>query len=292
MRGPSRTLRVAHEGSPGAFSESAIDMFFPGQQPVACSKVDDLFAKLASGEVDAAVLPLDSTLGGRIPEVYEGLRANEDVKIVAELVLRVRQYLLGIAGARLEGIRVARSSPRSLQQVSEFLDARGILRAVAFDPPSAAAEVAAAGQLDVAAVASRGAAQRYGLAVICPIDTVGQYLTRFVAVLNYRHADVAAQIPDRLRGGPVKTSLVFGVADLSSDLVSCLEPLSSGGIRLRKVESYPNPGAPWTYDFFVEFEGDPSDSRAAEALTKLGRRSSWSRVLGVYRGSTEVCEPD
>ena len=67
---------------------------------------------------------------------------------------------------RLDGIRVARSHPQALAQVEDFLRKHGIQPEVAFDTAGAAAEVAEAKDPAVAAVASRRAAERYGLEVL------------------------------------------------------------------------------------------------------------------------------
>ena len=218
--------------------------------------------------------------------MYDLLRQHSGAKVVAEVIVRVRHCLLGVRGAAIEGIRVARSHPQALAQVEDFLRRRGIQPEVAFDTAGAAAEVAEAKDTAVAAVASRRAGERYGLDVLeDSIETSSDNFTRFFAVAPDGDHDIAGGIPGALRKGPIKTSLVYKTANLPGALVRSLQPFATAWIQLSKIESRPSRAAPWDYVFYLDFEGDPTAWPAKEALALMRTCCEWIQPLGTYHAA-------
>jgi len=285
--------QVAYQGLAGAFSEAAAAALFPGAALIPRRTFAEVFAALEADEVSAAVVPVENTHAGSVADVYDLLRHHERAKVIGELILRVRHSLLGVTGARLEGVRIARSHPQALAQVEEFLSTHAIRPDVAFDTAGAAAEVAAAADPEVAAVASRRAAARYGLDILAEsIETSRDNFTRFFALARDGDARVAEQIPASLRKGSLKTSLVYKAANLPGSLVRSLQPFATAWIQLSKIESRPSRAAPWDYVFYLDFEGDPNKWPAREALALMRTCCEWIQQLGTYPAATEVLEPD
>jgi prephenate dehydratase len=284
---------IAYQGLAGAFSEAAAAALFPGASLLPRRTFAEVFAALEAHEVDAAVVPVENTHAGSVADVYDLLRQHSGAKVVAEVIVRVRHCLLGVRGSRLENIRVARSHPQALAQVEDFLRRHDIRPEVAFDTAGAAAEVAEAKDPAVAAVASRRAAERYGLDVLeDSIETSSDNFTRFFAVAAEGDREVANLIPAALRKGPTKTSLVYKTANLPGALVRSLQPFATAWVQLSKIESRPSRAAPWDYVFYLDFEGDPTAWPAKEALALMRTCCEWIQPLGTYQAATEVLEPD
>jgi prephenate dehydratase len=284
---------VAYQGLAGAFSEAAAAALFPGASLRPRRTFAEVFAALEAGEVNAAVVPVENTHAGSVADVYDLLRQHTDAKVVAEVIVRVRHCLLGVPGSSLESIRVARSHPQALAQVEDFLRRHDIRPEVAFDTAGAAAEVAVAKDPAVAAVASRRAAERYGLDVLeDSIETSTDNFTRFFAVAAKTDSEIADRIPAPLRKGPTKTSLVYKTANLPGALVRSLQPFATAWLQLSKIESRPSRSAPWDYVFYLDFEGDPTAWPAKEALALMRTCCEWIQQLGTYQAATEVLEPD
>jgi len=285
--------KIAYQGLAGAFSEAAAAALFPGASLLPRRTFAEVFAALEAHEVDAAVVPVENTHAGSVADVYDLLRQHTGAKVIAEVIVRVRHCLLGVRGSSLDGIRVARSHPQALAQVEDFLRRHDIRPEVAFDTAGAAAEVAEANDPTVAAVASRRAAERYGLDVLeDSIETSSDNFTRFFAVASDADREVAKLIPAALRKGPTKTSLVYKTANLPGALVRSLQPFATAWIQLSKIESRPSRAAPWDYVFYLDFEGDPSAWPAKEALALMRTCCEWIQQLGTYQAATEVLEPD
>jgi prephenate dehydratase len=277
------TLRVAYQGAPGAYSEEMARALFPSAELCPQHAFADVFGALESAYVEAAVLPVENSIAGAVVDVYDLLRQHRALTIAAEAILRVRHCLVGVAGARLEGVRVARSHPQALAQCEPWLRAHGIEPEVAYDTAGAAAEVAARGDASIGAVASRRAAERNGLAVLAEDIAAGdENYTRFFALVRRDDGSPRDAIPAALRAGAAKTSLVFAIKDRPGALVLALQPFAAAGVNLAKIESRPSRAAPWDYVFYLDLHGDPAESPTREALSILRRSAAWVELLGTY----------
>ena len=257
-------------------------MLFPGAELVGERTFTAVFDTLQGRRVGAAVVPVENSTAGAVTDVYDLLLGHEDVQVVGEAILPVRHCLLGLPGATLEGIRVARSHPQALAQSEAFLREHGIEPREAYDTAGATDEIRKAGDPGVAAVASRRAGERAGLVVLAAdIQTVADNSTRFFVLARAGNSPQSA-IPAAHRAGEPKTSLVFATDDRPGALVRALQPFATAGVNLAKIESRPSRAAPWTYVFYVDIQGDPATSPAREAIALLRTCTSWVRILGTY----------
>ncbi len=287
------SLSVSYQGLAGAFSEAAAAALFPGQELLPRRTFSEVFAALENSEVDAAVVPVENTHAGSVADVYDLLRNHRGVRIVAEAVVRVRHCLLAVPGAEIADIKIARSHPQALAQVEDFLRRSKIQPEVAYDTAGAAADVAAAGDRTVAAIASRRAAQRYGLTVLAEsIETSPDNFTRFFALARDGDDSVSRRIPPALLAGAPKTSVVYAAANIPGALTRTLQPFATAGVQLTKIESRRSRAGPWDYVFYLDFEADPQTSPAREALALMRTCCEWVQPLGTYRAATTVLEPD
>ena len=95
---------VAFQGIAGAYSEQAIRQFFgPEVDHVACNTLDDIFLAVESGEADLGMLPVENAVAGSVTRSYE-LLMEHDLRIHAEVVLRVRHMLMVAPGTTLDEI--------------------------------------------------------------------------------------------------------------------------------------------------------------------------------------------
>src|SRR5213593_2726056 len=87
--------RVGYQGEPGAYSEEAAMAVLPRAGTVGFATFSRVFDALAAREVDAAVLPVENSLGGIVQEVNDLLWERPDMRISAEIVHPIRHCLLG-----------------------------------------------------------------------------------------------------------------------------------------------------------------------------------------------------
>jgi prephenate dehydratase len=185
----SLTMRVAFQGDRGAYAESAIAQIW--RHPVEAVPVPTFTGAVRAvhdGDADACVIPVENSTIGRVEAGWHALAAYPDLRTIGETLVPVRHCLLAPKGATLEGLRTAASHPVALVQCSRFFETHTWIKpGKSFDTGGAAREVADAGDLTRGAIASRAAAQRYGLSVLEEgIQDQRDNHTRFVAVVSQR----------------------------------------------------------------------------------------------------------
>jgi len=276
MESAAAWRRVGYQGEPGAYSEEASMAVLPKATTVGFATFSRVFDALALREVDAAVLPVENSLGGIVQEVNDLLWERDGLRISAEIVHPIRHCLLG----RGEPVVRALSHPQALLQCRKFLEARKI-QAVAFHDTAAAARAVAEGMVvGSAAIASAAAGRRYGLKVIAEgIQDDASNQTRFLLV---DHGPV-----ERPSGNvPRKVSLAFIGAHRPGSLVAALTCFSERGINLTRLDSRPVPNRPWQYRFYLDLE--VTDSEAANAaLDALQKEANEVKLFGTYPAAAD-----
>jgi len=179
--------RVAFQGDHGAYAEAAISEIW--RHPVERIPVRTFTAAMRAvreGEADACVIPVENSIVGRVEQGWRALGAYRNMRTVREAIVPVQHCLLAVKGARLEDLTVAYSHPVALAGCTRFFEAHpGIKPGKSFDTAGAAREVAERGDPTQAAIASRIAAERYGLVVLAEgVQDVRENHTRFVAVVS------------------------------------------------------------------------------------------------------------
>ncbi|WIG96826.1 bifunctional chorismate mutase/prephenate dehydratase [Myxococcus sp. SDU36] len=272
-------LRVAYPGVEGSYSHLAARRRYGHRAGgVLLSGFDharEAVDALRRGEQDLVLLPIENTTAGSMNETYD-LLAEGGVVITAELVSQVDHRLLGLPGAKLEGLREVLSHPQALAQCEAFLREKvPWARAVPdVDTGGAAQKVRERNDASVAAIASETAAQRFGLEVLAGELQPAFDYTRFV--------EVGREATPLAPGVPCKTSLLVVLEHKPGTLGEMLQRLTLRGVNLSKLESRPIPGQPWQYRFYLDVEGHAASAAVTAALDDIRPLTSSLRVLGTY----------
>ncbi|XP_051120249.1 arogenate dehydratase/prephenate dehydratase 6, chloroplastic-like [Andrographis paniculata] len=283
-------LRVAYQGLPGAYSESAAGKAYPDCEAIPCDQFEVAFQAVELWIADRAVLPVENSLGGSIHRNYD-LLLRHRLHIVGEVQLPVHHCLLALPGVRKDFLRRVISHPQALSQCEHTLTKLGVnLAREAVDDTAGAAEYIAANNLrDTAAIASARAAELYGLKILADgIQDDSSNVTRFVMLAR------EPIIPRTDR--PFKTSIVFAHDEGTGVLFKVLAAFAFRNISLTKIESRPHRNRPirlvddanrgtakhFEYLFYVDFEASMAESTAQNALAEIQEFTSFLRVLGSY----------
>ncbi|KAK9154139.1 hypothetical protein Sjap_001619 [Stephania japonica] len=278
-------LRVAYQGVPGAFSESAAAKAYPNCEAVPCEQFDTAFDAVERWLVDRAVLPIENSLGGSIHRNYD-LLLRHSLHIVGEVRLSIRHCLLANQGVKLEDLKRVLSHPQALSQCENTLTKLGVVREAVDDTAGAAQYVALQQLKDAGAVASAGAAKIYGLNILAEdIQDDTDNITRFLMLAR------EPIIPGTDR--PFKTSIVFSLEEGPGVLFKALAVFALRRINLTKIESRPRRKQPmrllddgslkyFDYLFYVDFDASMADENSQNALRHLEEFATFLRVLGSY----------
>ena len=175
-------MRVAYQGEAGAYSEQALLEYFGKVDTKPCESFDMVFDSVMTGECDAGMIPIENSIAGRIHQ-NDDLLSLHTVNIIGEYVLRVRHCLISNPGVSISEIKKAMSHPQALSQCANYLRGRGIQAEPAYDTAGSVKLLKASGARDIAAIASRRAADFYGMHVLEEgIEDDPQNSTRFLAI--------------------------------------------------------------------------------------------------------------
>lgn len=268
--------RIGFQGEPGAYSEEAVLAHDPDAEPVPFDRLAGVFEAVATGDTDAAVVPIENSQAGSINRTYDLVRKH-DVHLAGEVVVPVDHCLLAVPGASIEDLQRVRSHPQALEQCAAFLDEHGLEPVAAPDTAGAARQLGTSKAPDEGALASHRAAELYGLEVLAErVQTIEENWTRFVLL---------APEPAPRGQGPHKTSLVLATEHRPGALYEALGAFAERGVNLVKLESRPSREKPWEYVFYVDLEGHRRDEAVRAGLADLADSAKFVRVLGSYARS-------
>ena len=265
--------RVVFQGAEGAYSQAAMVKYFG--EHVNSFHVDtfrDAMMAIEEGSADFAVLPIENSTAGIVSEIYDLLAEFENY-IVGEQIIKIEHCLMGIPGATLADIRTVFSHPQSLMQSARYLNERDFKQISMQNNAFAARKVAEDGDKTQAAIASEYAAEIYGLSILAKgINHSRTNSTRFIIVTNQK-------IFLKNAG---KVSICFEVPHESGSLYHMLSHFIYNNLNMNRIESRPIEGRNWEYRFFIDFEGNLSDSAVKNALRGLRDEAQNLRILGNY----------
>ena len=269
--------KIVFQGELGANSHIACREAYPDYEPIPCPTFEDCFTALTAGDVDLGMIPIENSVAGRVADIHH-LMPTSKLHIVAEWFLPIRNQLMAPKGATLKTIKSVQSHVMALGQCRNVIRELKLKPVVAADTAGSAREVAEVKDITRAAIASRLAAEIYGLDILKEnVEDEVNSTTRFI-VLS-RDKDWA-----RPGNGKTITTFVFRVRNVPAALYKAMGGFATNGINMTKLESY-QLGAFTATLFYADIEGHPDDPLVKLALDELRFFSREVRILGVYPAS-------
>ncbi len=270
----NKRARVVFQGVEGAYSHAAMREFFGDR--IESSHVQtwkDAMDFIAKGKADYAVLPIENSTAGIVAEIYD-LLVDYNLYIVGEQIIKCEHNLLGLPEASSEDIQVVYSHPQALMQCKTFLEQHPQWDAREMGNTAVSAKkVKEDGNIHQGAIASRAAAEFYGLKILADdIYYNRDNSTRFIVVSAKQEYVRDAN----------KISICFELPHKSGTLYNMLSHFIYNGLNMTKIESRPIPGRNWEYRFFIDFEGNLEQSAVKNALRGIRQEASQVRVFGNY----------
>jgi prephenate dehydratase len=278
-RKTTRRKTIAFQGEPGANSHIACNEAYPGYEPLPCATFEDAFAAVRSGAAALGMIPIDNSLAGRVADIHH-LMPHSGLSIVAEWFLPVQHQLMAPHGATLTTIKTVESHVHALGQCRKIIRDLKVKAVVAADTAGAAREVAEAGDITRAALATTLAANIYGLRIVKKNVADARYnTTRFVVLA--RKPKWTSRSERR-----VVTTFVFQVRNIPAALYKALGGFATNGVNMTKLESYMVGGNFAATQFYADVQGHPKDRALELALEELEFVSQPKslKILGVYPG--------
>ncbi len=277
IRSSLQPARVTFLGPLHSYSHLAtLRKFGQSAELVAVRTIAAVFEEVSREHVDAGVVPIENSTDGRIVDTLE-MFTRCSAKICGEIPLRIHHHLLG-KGTRAGVVEIC-SKPQALSQCRDWLANHLPNATITPTTSTTAAAERAAAEAGVAAIASQQAGVEYGLKVLAKhIEDNPDNITRF-AVIGRTPAP---------RTGNDKTSLMLEISHQSGALADTMAIFKRNRLNLTWIESFPKPGSPNEYLFFIELEGHHRDLRVRRALSALAKKAVRLEVLGSYAKTAPV----
>lgn len=256
---PSRAV-VACPGTEGSYAQQAASRLFQIPTILYFSGFESIFEAVEKGLCPYGILPVENSAAGSVAQVYD-LMLKHRFHIARAVRVKVDHVLLGVPGAKLDGICEIASHPHALAQCNAFLRAHPKVKAVPGSNTAVAAkELAASGRTDRAVIASRACAELYGLDVLAEgiADAAFNY-TRFICIS--RSLEIS---PDASKIG-----IMLSLPHRPGSLNEIISKFAAIGVNLTKLESRPLPGMDFEFRFTFEFEAAPNDPAVLGLLSEL-----------------------
>ncbi len=278
------STRFVYLGPEGTFSEQALRTL-PATRTATVTpsrSVPEALEAVRSYQADAALVPLENSIGGAEGITLDELANGEPLVISQEVMLTVDFVLGARVGTSLTGVTTVAAHPNAARQCRGWLGehAPGATVIEVLSNGAAALGVAR-GEFDAAVCAPIGA-ERHGLSVLAKgIADHPDAVTRF--------ALVSRPGPPPPPSGDDTTSLAVYIAhDRVGALLAVLTELAVRGVNLTRIESRPTGERLGRYAFFLDCSGHVAEARMGEALAGLRRVCSEVRFLGSY---PRACSP-
>jgi prephenate dehydratase len=274
----AKRQKIAFQGEPGANSHLACRDAFPAMEALPCATFEDAIAAVKGGEARLAMIPIENSVAGRVADIHH-LLPESGLYIVGEHFERIRHQLLTLPGVKLNELETVHSHSMALGQCRNAIRALKLAPVVEADTAGAARHLRDAGDRSRAVIASKLAAEIYGLKIAkADIEDAEHNTTRFV---------VLAAKPDhaKAKDGSVITTFVFRVRNVPAALYKALGGFATNGVNMTKLESYQLEGSFNATMFYADIEGHPGERRVMLALEELHFFTSEVRLLGTYKAS-------
>lgn len=272
-------MKVGYLGPQRSFTYQAAATCFAAADLVAYPSIPACLKAVETGELDYGVVPLENSLEGSVHATIDSLFHRPGLQVIREIILPIKQQLLTANQLPLAEIRRVLSHPQALAQSQAFLEEslpQAQLEAVA-STTHAAQYVKEHPTEALAAIASKDAAEHYGLTIAQPDiqDNEGNQ-TRFWVVTR------PERIEESMEQAVKQTLLLTLPSNQPGALYQVLQAFGWRKIDLSKIESRPLKTNLGEYFFVVDLVCDRDPELIANAFAEIQLLGAEVRNLGAY----------
>ena len=266
------------QGIKGAYSEQAGTQLFPEAKSVPCSTFEDMFEQVRLDKVDAAIVPIENSLAGRVADTQR-LIPESNLKITSEFFLEINHNLMAVKGTKLSDIKRIHSHEQGIAQCRNNIIKLNKEMIIEADTAGSAKIISELKNFEDAAIASNLAADIYNLEILEEnFQDSSNNVTRFLIMQkNLTEIDPESK--------KIITTLVFNVRSIPAALYKCLGGFASNGVNITKLESYIHPQGFDVAQFYIDFEGHPENPSVKLALEEMKFFCKHLNIIGVYEKS-------
>lgn len=265
--------KVAYLGPEGTFSNQAVVNIFPKNSMLLPAPTISRVFEMIDGEgVDFGVVPIENSTEGLVQEALDNL-IKYPLRIVGSYNLPIHLCLLGRTDD-VSKIRAIKSHAQPIAQSRIWLS-ENFPNARLEAESSSVKAILSTHDEDVAFIASREAAKKYGLKILVEnIEDKKTNTTQFYVLAKKESPELSKALKAK------KTVVVLAVYDRLGVLRDVLNYFADKKINLLKLHSKRTEIEGWDYYFFLEVESLPENTDLISALSGIKKYCSIVRILG------------
>jgi prephenate dehydratase len=270
----NKVLPIAIQGFEGSFHQVAAKEFYGSTVEILpCATFSELITHASnSKKTNGGIMAIENSIAGSILPNYNLLQKSS-LHVLGEVYLQIDQHLMVNPGVKLTDITEVHSHPMALQQCLGFLNKHPWKLIETEDTALSAKKVHIKKSKNIAAIASKLAAEMFELNIIAPkINDVKNNYTRFL-VLGQDKIEI---------DGANKASINFVTDHKMGSLAKVLTTIASQGVNLSKLQSFPLAGSQFKYGFHADMEFENAD-QIKLALKNIKSITKEIRILGIYK---------
>lgn len=233
---------------------------------------EEVVQNIEKGNYKYGILPIENSTAGDVRETYDLLDVS-NVCYVAMGDIKINHCLLGAKGSTFVDITKVSSHPQALMQCDKFLQIGKYQLFNEFNTAIASKKLAEEGDITHAVIASRLAAEIYGLEILKEnIQNVENNYTKFILLTK----DLQEVKQNKI------VSVALELKDKPNVLGELLNIFSEYHINLTRIQSRNIPNTCFKIRFYIDFEGSINDEKIKQLLTKISTKCLTCKVRGVY----------
>ena len=266
--------KIAIQGIEGSFHHAVAQSYFDKNILVKCCfSFDELVVSVLKNTSSHGVMAIENSIAGSIIPNYALIDQN-NLNIVGEYYYQIQHSLLTLSNQNIDDILEVHSHPMALLQCKDFFSNYPKIKLVeSDDTANAAKEISKHNIYKRGAIASKTAANLYGLSILeDSIQTISNNVTRFLIIQK--------ESPS-IKVNYNKATLKFILDHKRGSLATILNIMSDFKLNLTKIQSLPIIETPGKYSFFVDVTFD-SSSFFEKAQPILDMMTLELKVFGKY----------
>ncbi|MBN1298471.1 MAG: prephenate dehydratase [Actinobacteria bacterium] len=279
---------ISYLGPEGTFTEEALVRYIQAIneikkmkedngkiEKIAMMTITEVIKSVDRGDAALGIIPIENSIEGSVNLTQDILTFESEVKIIAEITIPIKHYLIAKTGTKIKQIKKIISHPHATAQCRAYLGANfSDYEIIAANSTAEAVKKIISQDSSYAAIGTKIAAEIYGLEIIdSDIEDNKDNKTRFIIVGNH----IAS------RTGHDKTSIVcFLKKDKPGSLFNILKEFAEREINLTRLESRPAKKDLGDYVFMIDMDGHLHDKVVYEAIESLRNKVYLVKILGSY----------
>lgn len=272
-------MKLYFQGESGAYSNiTALEvvklLWNPEAEIIGCKTFEEIWEHISQWWI--WILPIENSYAGPIHANLFSF-SRHDAVIIGSYDLEVKHCLLTFE-TEISQVKKALSHTQALDQCYHFLKERNIVAEKFYDTAGAAKYISENKISWSAAIASKLAAEIYGLNILEEgIQDQEGNTTRFLVVC--RKEDAKKYTYTHTSN---KITILFEAKNIPASLYKCLWVFATNGVNLTKIENLPSFWKPFSSIFWIDIDWSLSDTSIIKSLEELKFFTSEIRILGAY----------